>query len=305
MKIFRKLFSKKDPTEKKIEANEKALKKRNVKRGVAATLGVGLSAHAGKVTGDIAKGVAENSVYNKAARKAIHALAETAEKIANKARTQKLTEREAEFMSALSKKISKASPQEINDSIYKMAKNNRAVRASAEKAGKRAKIGVGLAVGGALAAKTIANAIRLSKDDKKRTEGKNNKLKEESKNFSRLGEVSKKVAKTGIKAGKKYIKDFDLNDYNNLKSVKDSYVAAKKNNDNKPENNLEKDKLFSGREKVSKENLKEAKKSGVIQKDSDGNWRIISLKAGEYWDAKYETREKAEAALAAYHANRH
>lgn len=194
MKIFRKLFSKKDPTEKKIEANEKALKKRNVKRGV------------------------------------------------------------------------------------------------------------GLAVGGALAAKTTANAIRMSKDD---TEEKNNKLKEESKNFSRFCEVSKKVAKTGIKAGKRYVKDFDINDYNNLKSAKDSYIAAKKNNDNKPENNPKKDKLFSGREKVSKENLKEAKKSGVIQKDSDGNWRIISLKAGEYWDAKYETREKAEAALAAYHANRH
>lgn len=44
--------------------------------------------------------------------------------------------------------------------------------------------------------------------------------------------------------------------------------------------------------------------SGCIEQDSEGNWRIISNKTGEYWKQKYESREKAENALKAYHANR-
>lgn len=130
----------------------------------------------------------------------------------------------------------------------------------------------------------------------------------ESRNFSRFGEVSRRVTKRGLVVGRKFVRDFDRSDYDNLKSTYDALSYTPGGNENgEKESKLEKlkNKVFSGREKVSKELLKEAKKSGVIQKDSNGNWRIISIQAGEFWDAKYETREKAEAALAAYHANRH
>lgn len=66
-------------------------------------------------------------------------------------------------------------------------------------------------------------------------------------------------------------------------------------------------KNYSGREKVPQAIVEKARKSGVVQKDSNGVWRIISLKTSpaEYWDAHYDTREDAEKALAAYHANKH
>ena len=58
------------------------------------------------------------------------------------------------------------------------------------------------------------------------------------------------------------------------------------------------------REDVPEKILEEAKKSGVVQKDGEGHWRIISIKAGKYWTPKYQTKEKAENALAAYLANK-
>ena len=155
---------------------------------------------------------------------------------------------------------------------------------------------MGLLVGGALAAHTAIAYTKAAKKDKKQTEEKNKNMKKKAKKFSKVGEAGKKIVRGGFKAGKKYIKEFDHGDYNNLKSAKDALNIQRKD---------DKQKEFSGREKVSKSILKEAKKSGVIQKDASGNWRIISMKSGEYWNAKYETREKAEKALAAYHANRH
>lgn len=52
---------------------------------------------------------------------------------------------------------------------------------------------------------------------------------------------------------------------------------------------------------------REGTKIWSSSKDSNGAWRIISLKTSpaEYWDAHYDTREDAEKALAAYHANKH
>jgi len=44
--------------------------------------------------------------------------------------------------------------------------------------------------------------------------------------------------------------------------------------------------------------------TGCIEQDSEGNWRIISNKTGEYWKQKYTSKEAAEDALKAYHANR-
>lgn len=57
------------------------------------------------------------------------------------------------------------------------------------------------------------------------------------------------------------------------------------------------------RENASEDLIKRAKTSGVVQKVGD-SWRIVSVKKGKLWDAHYGSREKAEAALRAYQANR-
>lgn len=64
-------------------------------------------------------------------------------------------------------------------------------------------------------------------------------------------------------------------------------------------------KMFSSREKVPSDIAKEGKKSGVIQKDKNGDWRIISYKTNppEFWDAHFKTKGDARKALFAYHAN--
>ena len=60
------------------------------------------------------------------------------------------------------------------------------------------------------------------------------------------------------------------------------------------------------REKVPSDIAEEGKRSGVVQKDKNGSWRIISYKTSppEFWDAHYDSKEEAEKALAAYHANK-
>ena len=66
-------------------------------------------------------------------------------------------------------------------------------------------------------------------------------------------------------------------------------------------------KLYSAREKVPVDIAKEGKKSGVVQKDKKGVWRIISYKTNppEFWNAHYDTKKEAESALAGYHASKH
>jgi len=61
---------------------------------------------------------------------------------------------------------------------------------------------------------------------------------------------------------------------------------------------------FAEREKVSPEMLEKAKTEGVIQKKPNGKWGIISIKAKEWWIPNYDSRENAEDALKAYHANK-
>lgn len=65
-------------------------------------------------------------------------------------------------------------------------------------------------------------------------------------------------------------------------------------------------KIYSDREKVPSDIEKKAREEGVVQKDKNGIWRIISLKShpAEYWDAHYDTKEDAENALKAYHLNK-
>jgi hypothetical protein len=57
-------------------------------------------------------------------------------------------------------------------------------------------------------------------------------------------------------------------------------------------------------ESCPKEMLERAKKSGVIQKDKNGDWRIISLKKGTLWNSKYQSEASAKKALAAYHIHK-
>lgn len=63
-------------------------------------------------------------------------------------------------------------------------------------------------------------------------------------------------------------------------------------------------RFSSDREKVPASILEKAKKDGVVQKDSKGNWRIVAIKKREFWNAVYDSKENAEKALAAYHANK-
>lgn len=43
---------------------------------------------------------------------------------------------------------------------------------------------------------------------------------------------------------------------------------------------------------------------GCIKKKPNGKWGIISNKTGKFWDADYDSRNDAEAGLAAYFANK-
>jgi hypothetical protein len=59
-------------------------------------------------------------------------------------------------------------------------------------------------------------------------------------------------------------------------------------------------------ETVPQDIAEEGKKSGVVQKDKSGSWRIISYKTNPptFWNAHYKSKESAEASLRAYQANK-
>ena len=48
----------------------------------------------------------------------------------------------------------------------------------------------------------------------------------------------------------------------------------------------------------------EGKNTGVIRKVGS-KWKILKKNRKDYWDAEYDTKEKAQAALRAYWANKH
>lgn len=66
-------------------------------------------------------------------------------------------------------------------------------------------------------------------------------------------------------------------------------------------------RYYSDRETVPRDIAQRARKEGVVQQDKDGDWRIISFKQNppEFWDAHYDSKEDAEKALGAYHAQKH
>lgn len=59
------------------------------------------------------------------------------------------------------------------------------------------------------------------------------------------------------------------------------------------------------REKVPDDILEKANRTGVVQQDREGRWRIINRKKGVYWSSHYTSKEKASAALRGYYANKH
>lgn len=128
-----------------------------------------------------------------------------------------------------------------------------------------------------------------------------------------------------MKAADDYVRSQDPKNYAKMKSLnKDLEDAYKGGNPTTIENarnaintwtkkHSRKQKTYSkqDREVVPDDIAEEGKKSGVIQKDKNGDWRIISYKTKtnksgkpEFWDAKYESKEAAEKALGGYFANK-
>ncbi len=64
-------------------------------------------------------------------------------------------------------------------------------------------------------------------------------------------------------------------------------------------------KSFAEREKVPDDIMEKVERTGVIQQDREGRWRIINKKKREFWSQVYPSKERSKAALAAFHANRH
>ena len=58
------------------------------------------------------------------------------------------------------------------------------------------------------------------------------------------------------------------------------------------------------RERVPDDLLEESYRSGVVQRDSNGDWRIINRQSKVFWKPRYDSRQKAENALKAYQAQK-
>lgn len=48
----------------------------------------------------------------------------------------------------------------------------------------------------------------------------------------------------------------------------------------------------------------ECPETGCVEKDGNGNWRVISNKTGKYWPQTYDSEDDAKDAIKAYHAQR-
>lgn len=59
------------------------------------------------------------------------------------------------------------------------------------------------------------------------------------------------------------------------------------------------------REDVPSDIMEKAWKTGVVQQDREGRWRIINRQKKKFWNAIYTSREKAEAGLRGYYSNKH
>ena len=115
-----------------------------------------------------------------------------------------------------------------------------------------------------------------------------------SSKFQEAREITQGVAKQDFKDG------------NYLKGLKHGLIGVSKKTAKSYKDGVYGSKNFSSREKVPSDIAKKGKKSGVVQKDKDGKWRIISYKTNppEFWDAHYDSKKDAKDALAAYHVSK-
>lgn len=95
----------------------------------------------------------------------------------------------------------------------------------------------------------------------------------------------------------------NLNNINGKISGKSSINKLRRNNEGNIILKKKTARFSDNREDASPELIEKAKSSGVIQKVGD-SWRIISIKKRKLWDAHYNSRENAEAALRGYQANK-
>lgn len=158
-------------------------------------------------------------------------------------------------------------------------------KTAAEIAGKLTKLGIigaGLGTG-------VGIGVSAIKKHKKRHEDLEERL--EKLELNRLGRKTDediREAVKGTKAEKKVEKILD-------KSTKEMKEAS------------EKSYSKQDREVVPADIVKKVKEGdGVIQKDHNGDWRIVSMKTNPptFWDAHYDSKSSAKKALGGYFANK-
>ena len=124
----------------------------------------------------------------------------------------------------------------------------------------------------------------------------------DERNFSFLDEVRRQGSGRRAASIKRFIERLE----NNNSSDSDKPRKRKRKSSTKKKAR-KKRKVFSEREIVPRDIAQKARKEGVVQQDRNGDWRIISFKQNppEFWDAHYDSKEDAEKALGAYHAQKH
>lgn len=159
-------------------------------------------------------------------------------------------------------------------------------KAAAEIAGKLTKLGIigaGLGTGVGIGVSAIKKHKKRHKDLEERLE------KLELNKLGRETDKDIREAVKGTKAEKKVEKILD-------KSTKEMKEAS------------EKSYSKQDREIVPDDIVKKVKEGdGVIQKDHNGDWRIVSMKTNPptFWDAHYDSKASASKALGGYFANKH
>lgn len=138
--------------------------------------------------------------------------------------------------------------------------------------------------------------LKMSSEEKEkfREELEKNKKQTELNRLGRKTDKDIREAVKGTKAEKKVDKILD-------KSTKEMKEAAQKSYSKQD------------REVVPDDIVKKVKEGGgVIQKDHNGDWRIISMKTktnksgkAEFWPSKFKTKAQAKQQLEAYNCNKH
>lgn len=65
-------------------------------------------------------------------------------------------------------------------------------------------------------------------------------------------------------------------------------------------------KIFSDdREKVPDDIMEKVERTGVVQQDREGKWRIVNKRKKVFWKQVYSSKENGLQALKAYHSSKH